>query len=129
LFLGAIDLAAKKFIYVNAGHHSPFLWQLNQNSVKWLKPTGPAIGLIPDAEFISAEINIDKGDVIVLYTDGLIEARNKNNQEYGEARSSKIVQVNKKRSAEKILDDIWIDIGNYTAHLTDDITLMVVRFV
>jgi serine phosphatase RsbU (regulator of sigma subunit) len=128
LFLGSIDLAKRKFTYCNAGHHSPLFWKAKQNSIKWLKPTAPAIGLIPEAEFKSSDIIVNKDDVIVFYTDGLIEARNQKNEEYGEERLSRIVLKKKKRSAEEIIAEIWKDVGDHSTQITDDITLMVIRF-
>jgi sigma-B regulation protein RsbU (phosphoserine phosphatase) len=129
LFLGSIDLPERKFTYCNAGHHSPLWVQTKKNSVKWLKPTSPAIGLIPDAEFKSSEIRIDKEDIIVLYTDGLIESRNHEKEEFGEERLIESVKKGDKHTAEELVADIWNDVDAYAAHITDDITLMVVKFV
>jgi sigma-B regulation protein RsbU (phosphoserine phosphatase) len=129
LFLGLINLAEKKFSYCNAGHHSPLFWQAKENSIEWLNPTAPAIGLIKDAEFRSSEVMVNKEDIIVFYTDGLIETRNHQDEEYGEDKLRQVVLKDKKRSAEELLADIWKDVGEHSTQITDDITLMVVRFI
>jgi len=129
LFLGSIDLAERKFTYCNAGHHSPLFWQAKNNSFKWLKPTAPAIGLIPEAEFKSSEIMVNEEDIIVFYTDGLTEARNHEKEEFGEERLIQSLQKRKIRTTEDLLADIWNDVGAHAVQITDDITLMVVRFV
>jgi len=119
----------KKFSYCNAGHHSPLFWHVKENSIQWLKPTAPAIGLIPDTEFKSSEIMVNKEDVIVFYTDGLTEVRNQKKEEYGEEGLIKSLQKRNNRTAEDLLDDIWNDVGAHGTNITDDITLMVVRFM
>lgn len=129
LFLGSIDLEKRKFSYCNAGHHSPLFLQAKNNSIKWLEPTAPAIGLIREAEFSSAEIKISERDVIVFYTDGLIEARDQNRDEYGEERLVDIVQNYKDNTAEELTAAIWNHVGNHAASIADDMTLMVIKFV
>jgi serine phosphatase RsbU (regulator of sigma subunit) len=129
LFLGSIDLEGRKFTYCNAGHHSPLYWRAENNSHTWLKPTAPAIGLIPEAEFKSSDIYVNSKDVIVFYTDGLIEVRNMSNEEYGEERLSQILLEKNNRSADDILKDIWNDVENHSIQISDDITIMVVKFL
>jgi serine phosphatase RsbU (regulator of sigma subunit) len=128
LFIGSIDLERRKFTYCNAGHHSPLILQIKNSSVKWLEPTAPAIGLIKEAEFSSAEITIGEQDIIVFYTDGLIEARDQNRDEYGEERLVDIVQKNKHCDAEELTAAIWNHVGKHAVNITDDMTLMVIKF-
>lgn len=75
IFLGAVDKENRLIYYRNAGHHPPFLWNNSLQKVQLLNPTGPAIGLIPNAKFKSESIPFYSGDLLLLYTDGLVEAR------------------------------------------------------
>ena len=129
LFLGSIDLESRLFTYCNAGHHSPLFLQAKNNSINWLAPTAPAIGLIRDANFGSASINFKEQDIIVLYTDGLVEARDKNREEYGEKRLAVTVQNHKNNTSEELLSAIWNDVSVKGGNITDDMTLMVIKFI
>jgi sigma-B regulation protein RsbU (phosphoserine phosphatase) len=128
LFLGAINLATKEFIYCNAGQHSPLWWKADTKSINYLKPTAPAIGLIPEIDFKSKSIRIRKDDVLLLYTDGLIEARDQNDEEYSEARLSDYLKKNNHCSAEDILSGLWKDVKNFAKKNSDDRTAMVIKF-
>ena len=128
LFLGSIDLIERTFTYCNAGHHSPLFWNARENSIQWLKPTAPAIGLIAEAEFNSSKINVYRDDIIVLYTDGLMESRNNYQEEYGEGKLGDIILKNNTKTAAELVQDIWNDVNMHATQITDDITLMVIKF-
>ena len=129
LFLAAIDTKTRQFFYCNAGHHSPLWWKAINRSVHWLKPTAPAIGLIPDSRFISKTIQPEPDDIILLYTDGLIEARAPDGEEYGERRMTTFIQKNNHQSAERILQDLWEDVIAFAGKFSDDITAMMIKFL
>ncbi|MGB5750458.1 MAG: PP2C family protein-serine/threonine phosphatase, partial [Desulfobacterales bacterium] len=70
-FIGAFDSLAKALTYCNAGHQPPLvLRKSKEKSVVLLKPTGAAIGLVEKAEFGEKTIDLQEGDLLVLYTDG-----------------------------------------------------------
>lgn len=76
LFMAAYDIGTRTLIYANGGHNPPILVRANrlQPDVILLEPTGPAVGLIEDASYAQREIRLEPGDLIFLYTDGVIEA-------------------------------------------------------
>jgi serine phosphatase RsbU (regulator of sigma subunit) len=67
------DTEAGTLRYASAGHPPAFLW--HDDEVRPLSATGPLIALMPDAEFTSREVALESGDVVLMYTDGLAEAR------------------------------------------------------
>ena len=73
--------------YVNAGHNPPLLLQGASSDVMLLKAKGIALGVIDDVELQSVKVDLKPGDVLVLYTDGVTEAFNANDEEFGEDRS------------------------------------------
>lgn len=77
LFMGMLDPKSGQLMYVNCGHNPPLLF--NGTTVRQvLSPTGPAIGLQPGATFDVATLRLDSGDFLLVYTDGLTEARDEN---------------------------------------------------
>jgi len=128
LFLGAADLQKRKLHYCNAGHHAPLFWDTLKREIRWLTPTAPAIGLIAEPEFGLNTIRFNPGDMLLLYTDGLIEARNQKNLEFGEKRLSAFMQENHRLTAEKFLEMLWKSVKDFTIQPIDDTTLMVLKF-
>ncbi len=126
IFLGAIDVRSKTLMYCNAGHHPPLWWQASSKSVKWLAPTGPALGLTADPRFGSQSIQIAAGDVLLFYTDGLVEAGS-NGEQFGEERLRNYVQNNMRQSPEAMVKGLLSTARQFAGRFTDDVTLMAVR--
>jgi len=80
-----LDAAAGVLTYTNAGHYLPILVRAD-GSIERLGAGGPVLGVIEDAEYEQAQVNVAPGDRIVLFTDGLTEARNAADEEFGEPR-------------------------------------------
>ena len=114
--------------YSNAGHLPPLLWRAQSNTVDWLRPTGPAIGLMNAPTFQSESINMEPGDVLILYTDGLIEARNPAGEEFEQSRLASFVEAYHKRPAVDILDALCKTLTSFTqGEQRDDLSLLVVK--
>jgi sigma-B regulation protein RsbU (phosphoserine phosphatase) len=127
LFLIRLDMKVKKLHYCNAGHNPGIWWNNATNSIQLLKPTGPAIGLSHTAEFSSKTIQLDSGDLILLYTDGIVEARDENNKEFGQHRLENFVKENKEKSAKQFLSDFRKSFKEFTQYIQDDITLLALK--
>jgi len=84
-FYCVLDAAAGLLAYTNAGHYLPILVHAD-GSVERLGAGGPVLGVLADAEYEQAQVNVGAGDRIVLFTDGLTEARNAADEEFGEER-------------------------------------------
>ncbi len=125
LFLGELDLATGAIEYVNGGHNPPLLIRTN-GSIETLEPTGMALGVLSDTTFETGRTQLGPGDRILLYTDGVTEAENSGDQEYGEARLRGFLEEHRAVSDAALVDGI---LGNVLLHCgsvrpRDDMTLM-----
>jgi sigma-B regulation protein RsbU (phosphoserine phosphatase) len=140
LFLLKLNHKEKELSYCNAGHHPGIWWNAETNSTQLLKPTGPALGLSHTADFTSRNIQLNSGDLVVIYTDGIVEARDENNNEFGEKRMENfvkenkdksanefLVEENKDKSANEFLVDLRKSLKEFTRYVQDDMTLLVIR--
>lgn len=129
IFLARIDADRGVLQYCNAGHHPPLRWNAASKSVQWLNPTGPAIGLLHQPEFTTETVKFSSGDVILLYTDGLVEARDSAGEEFGEKRLTDFLTSNISKSADDFLSGLRNHIKNFVGGkgFQDDMTIMVIR--
>ena len=93
-----------------------------------MEKTGPAIGLIRNAQFKSEVIKINQGDLLLLYTDGLVESRNGNSEEFGEDRLASFLTANHHKSANDFVKDLRDDAANFAKKFQDDLSLIAVKF-
>lgn len=127
VFFGLLDPSDGTLLYINAGHESPLLIS-NGNLKQRLDPTGPAVGMLPDMEFKLERVTLKPGDALVLYTDGVTDARNAKDELFSEERLI-ATAVNSSSSAHEHLENI---VAAVDAHIAgreqyDDITLLAVH--
>jgi sigma-B regulation protein RsbU (phosphoserine phosphatase) len=125
IFLAKIDIDSGILHYCNAGHNPPLWWQATSNSIRWLEPTGPAIGLTHDPEYTTKTLRLGSGDLILLYTDGLTEARNPNGEEFGEHRLASYIRNHFNESAEDLLPGLRKAAASFAGGFQDDVTMLV----
>jgi len=122
------DNTSKQLTYVNAGHNPPLL--LREGKIHKLKKGGMVLGFLPTTiPYISKTIKLNSGDVIVLFTDGITEAMNKNLDEYSDERLEKLVLENSNLQPEEILEKIKESVNEFIdgAEQSDDITCLVMK--
>lgn len=127
-FWGKINLDTKIFEYVNAGHNPPLL--LRNGEIVKFKKGGMILGVMNTViPYESEKVSLKTGDVIVLFTDGITEAMNIKNEEYGDERLEKLSLQKTDASSEEILNAIIDDIHEHTwdAEQSDDITCLVLK--
>ena len=127
LFLVIVDHKNYRIRYTNAGHHPPLLYRSQSNSVSWLMPTGPALGLVKETSYHEKFLTFDPGDCLVLYTDGLVEARGKNSEEFGEQRLEKSVREYHNQSADQLVNSIRQKVELFADDIIDDLTLLIIK--
>jgi phosphoserine phosphatase RsbU/P len=128
VFYGMLDPAVRQFSYVNAGHNPPLL--VREDQVTELgKSRGIALGVVPEVSVASTMLDLKRGDILVLYTDGVTEAFNEQNEAFGEERLRVFVRANLAKPARAFLDALVGEIHTFTrsAPQSDDITLVVIR--
>ena len=117
-FIGLYNLEEDKMTYINAGHNPPVIFN---TEIRELKTGGIFIGCLP--------WQFKKDDILVFYTDGLVEAMNNKKEEFGEQRLYKIIEKNRDKSAEEIQTEIRNEVKNHiqTSGMEDDFTLIVIK--
>jgi sigma-B regulation protein RsbU (phosphoserine phosphatase) len=127
IFLGKYNPQTRTMTYANAGHNSAYLYRMATNEEIWLRPTGPAIGL-SERFFINCEdVQLEPGDILLLYTDGITEAADSQGSLWGEDRLAEIIRQNTDASSEQLIQMIMSALKEHTkgSPLADDVTLIV----
>jgi sigma-B regulation protein RsbU (phosphoserine phosphatase) len=135
LALVIIDVKNKTFQFSRAGH-CPALYYSNKNKKSiYLKNKGLGLGILRNQDYFKhiekQEIPYEPGDIMILYTDGIIEATNEANEEFGYERLNSIVDCNChltiKQLNDKIIEELYLFIGS--KQLSDDYTLLITKFI
>ncbi len=127
LFFGVLDTQTGAFDYANCGHNPPYI--LSSAGRHGLPATGIPIGLMPDRPAASARLTLAPGDTLVLYTDGVTEAMNPADEEFGYERLDKALASSGTRSTSDILSDVFAAVDRFAdgAEQADDITALALR--
>jgi serine phosphatase RsbU (regulator of sigma subunit) len=129
-----LNSKVKSIEFARAGHVPSLYFDSTKNEAAYFKNKGLGLGIIRGSKFKEyiqeTSISYKKGDVLVLYTDGITEAQNKSKQEFGYERLLKIVQAKNESSAEKLQDEIIGELYKFCDNelLEDDYSLVVVKF-
>ncbi len=118
-------------VFANAGHNNPIFYKAENNTTELLPVTGPAIGLSPNQTYQVENINMDKGDILLMYTDGISEAMNSDYDQYTEVRLAETLIKNKDLSAKEICVNVLQNVLEFSKNpaYSDDKTLVVVKRV
>lgn len=125
-FYGVIDAEERVLSYANAGHWPPVLVRRSGTEVG-LKEGGALLGVFPDWKYDDGEIQLEQGDRLVLYTDGLTEATNPVGQEFGKPRLVELLKLNVELSAADLHAKLMKQVLSFCGgNLQDDLALLVV---
>ena len=129
LFHGVFEKATRTLRYVNAGHNPPLVLCAD-GSVRWLEPEGAPIGMLPDSNHQENVAQLNAGDLVIAYSDGVIEATNPEGEEWGVEgllrATAKEAQCPMK--AEDVVKSIFNSLDDFSrGRQTDDATLAVLR--
>jgi len=129
-FIAEYEPSSRHLTYVNAGHNNPIL-RRRTGSIERLEAGAMPLGVMEDVTYESGELILERGDWLATFTDGVIEAENTQQQEYGEARLIGILHSGVMTTPEVLLDSILTDLdrfaGNAPQH--DDVTCLFMRAV
>jgi serine phosphatase RsbU (regulator of sigma subunit) len=127
LFLAEYDDRKRRFRYVNCGHYAPMLLRADQ-TLERLDPTATVLGLFPEWSSEVAECQLNPGDILALYTDGITEAFNGAGDEFGEERLAGTLRQNAHRSSGDIVKAVVGEVQQFSPHEQhDDITLIIAK--
>jgi sigma-B regulation protein RsbU (phosphoserine phosphatase) len=126
-FFGIYQPVNRLLRYVNAGHNPPYV--LRGNEIHSLDGGGPVIGLLPDAIYEECHLILQPGDLMLAYTDGISEALNLQDQEWGEERMVAAARAHLPESASTILRHIVTEADRFAAAAPqhDDMTLLLMK--
>ncbi|MCL4510210.1 MAG: serine/threonine-protein phosphatase [Bacteroidetes bacterium] len=130
LFYGEFtDGKSGLFLYVNAGHNQPLFFKRSKSEVTQLSTTGPALGIAPNARYQVGNVNFEKGDILLLYTDGISEATDSNFGFFGEERlKNKLIELSD-LEPRKICYELLEEVQKFSVSsaYADDKTLVVIK--
>ena len=115
--------------YVNAGHDPPILLHRNLDLTR-LEAGGPPVGLLPQASYEGASVEVKQGDLLLLFTDGISEAMNAADEEWGEERMLCVLKNSSAAKLASIASTLFYAADEFTgsAPQHDDMTLVIARF-
>lgn len=128
-FYGLVDPEHKRLLYINAGHNPPVLLRADGTS-QLLQDGGLPLGVFPDSRYSESVVEFRSGDILVLYTDGVVEANNQLDEEFGLERLEKIVRASSTRRAHEIVEEITRAVDEYSAEVggpEDDLTVAIIK--
>lgn len=128
LFYSVLDPLTGELYYSNGGHNTPLLMRPSGEMVK-LDIGGLPVGLMPGICYDEARVQFQEGDVLVIYSDGITESVNLEDEEFGETRLIEVVKNNLHRSASGIRDRIEEAVSRFVgkAAAVDDMTVMIIK--
>ena len=126
-FYGQYEPSTRQLAYVNGGHNPPMVFR--NGEVLRLEDGGPVIGLFKAARYSQAGVRLERGDVLLFYTDGISEAMNAADEEWGEAKMIDAVRACSCRPAVEMIDELMRAADEFVAGAPqhDDMTMMVVK--
>ena len=128
LFFAEYDDGARRLRYANCGHLCGLLLRNNDAEVERLDSTSTVLGLFKEWDCSIGERSLLAGDTLALYTDGITEAFNDSEEEYGEHRLIEALQQNRKLSSQDMLGSVVEDVRKFSPREQhDDITLIVAK--
>jgi sigma-B regulation protein RsbU (phosphoserine phosphatase) len=124
-FYSELDTVARKLTFTNAGHNPPMLVRRDGECIR-LEEGGRVIGAFCDSTFTQQEIQLYPGDKLLLFTDGVTEARNADGEEFGDQRLQKCLRSYAGRNAAELRTLILNEVTEFChSNFDDDATLMV----
>ena len=128
LFVAELDPTDGTFRYINAGHNPPLIGRADGN-IEQLSSGGFPLGILPSAEFEVGETHLGPGESLLIYSDGVSEANNLKEEEFGMERLMDVVRRNFQASAAGLRDKVESALSAFTqtAPANDDITLVIVK--
>jgi sigma-B regulation protein RsbU (phosphoserine phosphatase) len=128
LFYAIFDPETRRLLYANAGQNPPILLRAG-GEIEYLSPTGPGVGLSLRSTYRHADILLAPGDTLLAFTDGISEAMNAANEEYGDQRLQQALRNSHRLAPEAILQHIVSTVEQFAsgAPQHDDMTMVVFK--
>lgn len=131
MFYLVLRTATGTVTYVNAGHNPPLLYRHATHQLESLTRTGMVLGVDPEVVFAQRTVQLEPGDVLLCYTDGITDALNQKGEVFGLARLENILLTHAAEPASALKHAIQHDLRHFTRHTApfDDITFVIIKRV
>ena len=127
-FLGLVDTRRNGLHYINAGHVPPILVDGTKGTYTLLEDGGTVIGLFPKTDYSRGTAQLKNGDILVCCTDGILEACNENDEEFGSEKLAAAVLKHREKSAQGIIEAVLGEVNQWCHGVqADDKVLMVMK--
>lgn len=130
LFLGVLDIHTGEFTYCSAGHNPPYLLSQDGSVELVDKKGGLCLGVMDDSVYVSSNMTLKKGDILFLFTDGVTEAMDKDNNIYSDERLDELLKNRSATDTLGIINYVYEDVQKFSGDTpqSDDITMLAVRY-
>jgi sigma-B regulation protein RsbU (phosphoserine phosphatase) len=130
VFLGILNVRTGEFIYCNGGHNPPWLLRPLGDAISLQEGGGSALGALEEVLYQPQEMILQKGDTLFLYTDGVTEAMNQEEDLFGDTRLQSVLLTLKESPVEAVVDGVMKEVKRFSrgAPQADDITMVAVKF-
>jgi len=130
VFLASLDPYSGELVYVNAGHE-PALTIAPDGTIEELRPTGPALGMLPDSHFTAVTRTLERGHSLLAFTDGVVEAHSPTGDVYGGKRLREVLLAQRGNSASQLVSAVLDAVQTFGGHSEphDDVTMLAARLV
>lgn len=130
VFLASLEPSSGELVYVNAGHEPAFVIAPN-GGIEELRPTGPALGMLPDSRFTAVTRNLERGHSLFAFTDGLVEAHSPTGEVYGAERLREVVRAQRSGPPSELVRAVLEALETFGRHSDphDDVTMLAARLV
>lgn len=130
-YYGILNFETGEFTYTNAGHHAAILYRAKTRNIEHLDTVGFMIGIMEEGNYETQSIQLEPGDKVLLLTDGIPEARNKEKEFYEYDRLIEFATHNMHLSPKTFVDKLIIDVDSFCggAPVTDDRAIMCLEFI
>jgi len=130
VFLASLEPYSGELVYVNAGHE-PALVISPDGGIEELRPTGPALGMLPDSRFTAVTRNLESGHSLFAFTDGVVEAHSPSGEVYGSERLRGVLRAHRSGPASELVRAVLDALETFGGHSDphDDVTMLAARMV
>jgi sigma-B regulation protein RsbU (phosphoserine phosphatase) len=126
---GIVDLRRGDMRIANAGHEPPLFVPADDGPVRWLEGAGPLLGAFGRLDLGECGVALTPGDLVLLYTDGVTDARASSGERFGDDRLLEVVEAHRGRSARDVVDALAAAARTFQGHMpaADDVTIVAIQ--
>jgi serine phosphatase RsbU (regulator of sigma subunit) len=131
IFYARVNPSLRTLQYANGGHNPPLLVRTRTQTTLLLEESGPIVGILPDAQFSDTVVKLESGDILTLYTDGVTEQENENEEQFSIDRLKNLILNKETDSAATLVSDVTEAVSTFagTKEQEDDLTLVVAKIL